>query len=161
VYRVKDMIGKSVVSAESGDRLGSIEDALFDEHELRLVGLVIGRGMLGGEHVLPYSDVQTVGGDTVLARTQRGLLAPREWHRSGAGATRSSGLRGRPIVTAGGRRLGEVSDLLVEETTGACTALEMSSSALGGLRSRRSILNPDGGMRVGPNAVVVPDPDAG
>jgi uncharacterized protein YrrD len=157
VYRVRDLIGKSVISAQSGDRIGSIREALVDEHDIRIVAFVIGRGALDGDHVLPYDDVQTFGGATVLARSGAGIMAPREWHRSGVSATRLSRLRGRPIVTKGGRRLGEFNDLIVNERSGACAAMEVVASTLGGLRQRRSLVDSNHGMRIGPHVVIVPD----
>ena len=98
MYRVSEIIGKTVVSAESGDRLGSVSDALVEEGGGRVVGLVLGSGVFAKEHVMPFHDVQTLGGDAVLARTDAGMLAPREWRKSGVKATRSSDLRGRAVV---------------------------------------------------------------
>lgn len=83
MYRVSDIIGKTVVSAETGNRLGSVSDALVDEGAARVVGLVLGSGVLAKEHVMPFEHVQTLGGDAVLARTDTGMLAPSEWRKSG------------------------------------------------------------------------------
>ena len=151
--RVSEIIGKTVVSAETGDRLGSISDALLDEN--RIVALVLGGGLLAKEHVLPFRDVQKLGGDTVLARTGTGMMGPREWRKAEAGASaRSSALRGKPVVTTAGRRVGHVNDLLVDDETGAFEELEISS---GGLRSRRTRLRASSEIRIGTDAVVVPN----
>lgn len=157
VHRVSDIIGKPVVSAESGDRLGSVSDALVEPEGVSVVGLVVGGGVLAKEHVLPFGDIQTLGGDTVLARTHAGVVAPREWRRGGVKATRSSKLRGRPVLTAGGEKLGEVSDLLVDEHTGAFDGLEISAHQLAGLRTKRSIVRARDQIRIGRDAVVVPE----
>ena len=152
MHRVSEIIGKTVVSAETGDRLGSIADALVDQG--RVVALVLGGGLLGKEHVLPFRDIQTLGGDTVLARTGSGMMDPREWRKAGTETARSSALRGKPVVTTGGRRLGHINDLLVDAQTGAFEELEVSS---GGLRSRRTRLRASTQIRIGADAVVVPE----
>jgi len=157
VHSVKALIGKPVISVESGDKLGNISDALLDDENVRLVGLVISGGMLGKEHVLPFDHVTTLGGDTVLVRSQAGIIGAREWKDSGVRATRSSTLKGRPVVTATGHRLGEISDLLVDGQTGAFDALEVASSDFGGLRTKRSQVRPGADIRIGPDAVVVPE----
>jgi hypothetical protein len=54
-----------------------------------------------------------------------------------------------------------VSDLLIDRETGALAALEIGQSDLGGLRKKRSQVHVSPDMRIGPDAVVVPDTAAG
>jgi uncharacterized protein YrrD len=157
MYRVSDIIRKPIVSAETGDRLGSVSDVLLEDGSISLVALVVSDGLLAKEQVLPLRDVKMLGGDTVLAHQQTGILDLGQWRQSGVKATRSSALRGKPVVTVSGHRLGEVSDLLVDEKTGAFSGLEVAKHDLGGLRTRRSIIQGSQEIRVGPDAVVVPD----
>lgn len=155
VQNVSELIGKPVISVDTGDKLGSVSDALLADSDVRLLALVIGGGMLGKEHVLPFRDVQTLGGDTILVRSQAGVVGAREWRESGAAATRSSTLKGRPVVTATGHRLGDVSDFVVDDLTGAFDALEVAATDFGGLRTKRSLIRPGAEIRIGPDAVVV------
>ena len=158
MYRVSQVIGKSVVSAETGDRLGSVSDALIEDGGRRIVGLVLESGLLAKQHVMPFDNIQTLGGDAVLVRTDAGMVGPREWRKSGVKATRSSELRGREVITAGGERLGMVSDLLVDEETGAFGAVEVAwGHRLVGLRSRHSLVPASTDFRIGRHAVIVPD----
>jgi len=77
--RVSDLLGKAVVSASSGERLGTVSDVLLDEVDHHMVGLVVRRGMMKTEHVLPSSAVQTFGRDTVVSRTGDALVSAKEW----------------------------------------------------------------------------------
>ena len=77
--RVSDLLGKAVVSASSGERLGTVSDVLLDETDHHMVGLVVRRGMMKSEHVLPSSAVQTFGRDTVVSRTADDLVSAKEW----------------------------------------------------------------------------------
>lgn len=154
---VSELIGKPVISVETGDKLGNVADALLADGDVRLVALVIGGGLLGKEHVLPFRDIQTLGGDTILVRSQSGVVGASEWRESGTRATRSSSLKGRPVVTATGHRLGDVSDFLIDDQTGAFDALEIAASDFGGLRTKRSLVRPGSEIRIGPDAVVVPE----
>lgn len=160
MYRLSEMIGKTVVSVESGEKLGTISDALLEPGEVRLMGLVLGHGMLGKEHVLPLDDVQTVGRDTVLARTHEHLIDPRDWKAREIDTTRTSTLRGRPVVSGAGERLGQVTDLLVDEHTGTFGGLEVETRSFGGLRHHRSIIPSTPVPRIGRDAIVVPEQPA-
>lgn len=157
MYRVSDMIGKPVVSTSSGDKLGTVSDALLDASAATVVGLIVRHGLIPKEHVLPLADVQRVGRDSVLARTEEHLMSSREWREGDLEATRSSALRGRRVVTAGGEQLGAVSDILIDEQTGDFGGIEVESLSLGGLRSRRTVLPAHTAPRIGPDVVVVRD----
>jgi uncharacterized protein YrrD len=78
--RVSEMLGKVVVSADNGEKLGTVSDVLIDETDHHLVGLVVRRGLMKSEHVLPSAAVQTFGRDTVVSRTGRDLVSAKEWN---------------------------------------------------------------------------------
>lgn len=157
MYRLSDMIGKPVVSTGSGDKLGTVSDALLDASAATVIGLVVRHGLVSKEHVLPLADVQTVGRDAVLARTDEHLMSSREWRNGEVEATRSSSVRGRRVVTAAGEHVGSVIDILVDEQTGGVAGIEVESHSFGGLRTRRSVLPADAAPRIGPDAVIVRD----
>ena len=76
--RAMDVIGKPVVTAASGERLGTVADLLLDDNDATVVGLVIRHGMLKGESVLPVSAVQTLGADAVVSRSNE-LISAKAW----------------------------------------------------------------------------------
>jgi uncharacterized protein YrrD len=156
MQHLRRVVGRTVISIETGNRLGSISDVLLDDGTLRVVGFVVGGGLLSQEQVLPFGEVKALAGDTVLAMPGATLVGAREWREQGAATVRISALAGRPLITAAGQRLGAVTDLLVDEQTAVVDALEVATSDLGGLRTRRSIVAATG-ARIGPHAVVVPD----
>jgi len=84
--RVTELLGKVVVSANSGERLGTVSDVLLDEIDHHLVGLVVRRGLMKSEHVLPSAAVQTFGRDTVVSRTSGDLVTAKEWRARPAAA---------------------------------------------------------------------------
>ena len=81
--RATDVIGKPVVSADTGRKLGTVADMLLDDTGRALVGLVIRHGVLRGEHVLSADDVQSLGTDAVVSRSDR-LITAKEWHQGHA-----------------------------------------------------------------------------
>lgn len=77
--RATDIIGKPVVSADTGRKLGTVGDLLLDDSGCALAGLVIRHGALRSEDVLSADQVQSFGADTVVSRSDR-LIAAKEWH---------------------------------------------------------------------------------
>jgi len=76
--RATDVIGRPVVSADTGRKLGRVSDLLLDDAGREIVGLVVKHGALRGEDVLPASAVNSLGPDAVVSRTDA-LIDGREW----------------------------------------------------------------------------------
>jgi len=77
--RATDVIGKAIVSADSGRKLGTVGDLLFDDSSRALIGLVVRHGLLHKEEVLSADQVQSFGADAVVSRSDQ-LISAREWH---------------------------------------------------------------------------------
>ena len=76
--RATDVIGKPVVSADTGKKLGTVGDLLLDDSGRTLVGLVVRHGVLRSEDVLSVDQVQSLGADAVVSRSDR-LITAKEW----------------------------------------------------------------------------------
>jgi uncharacterized protein YrrD len=76
--RATDVIGRPVVSADTGRKLGTVGDLLLDDGGTEIVGLVVRHGRLKGEDVLPAASVHSLGPDAVVSRGDE-LIDGREW----------------------------------------------------------------------------------
>ena len=77
--RATELIGKAVVSANTGERLGTVSDLLLDDAGTGLVGFVLRHGLMKSEDVLPADAVQTLGTDVIVSRTGD-LIGAQEWN---------------------------------------------------------------------------------
>jgi uncharacterized protein YrrD len=77
--RATDLLGKSVVSSDTGEKLGTVSDLLLDDRGDRVLGLVVKHGFMKTEDVLPAAAVQTLGRDAVVSRSSSALISGREW----------------------------------------------------------------------------------
>jgi uncharacterized protein YrrD len=155
MQKLSGIVGKSIVTADTGQRLGQTADVLFDSDRTHVIGLVVSGGWFKNEAVLPYEHVHALGGDAVIARGTGHLMDAKEWKQSGRGVQRSSALTGKPIVTATGERLGVVSDIAVDPESGAVRAIEVRSPKAGGLLTRRAMMPAETGIKVGRDFLVV------
>jgi uncharacterized protein YrrD len=153
MWKVTQLVGKSIVSGNSGERLGEVADVLLDAASHQVVGLVVAGGILTAEQVLPYAEVQTLGTDAVIARSSTGLITAKEWHAQPVVAMRTSALRKMRVLTTSGRAVGDVRDILLDEN-GMVDALEVSGA---GLLRRRSTVPSSPGLTIGSDAVLIPD----
>jgi uncharacterized protein YrrD len=84
--RATELIGKPVVAADTGEKLGTVGDLLLDGGNGNLVGLVLRHGMMKSEDVMPATAIQTLGADAIVSRSSE-LIPAKEWrHRRDASA---------------------------------------------------------------------------
>jgi uncharacterized protein YrrD len=156
MQRASDLIGKPIISLDRGEKIGSVSDVLVDTAQARAIGLVIDGGMLHGERVLPYEDVQVLGRDVLIVRSGAGALEAQAWKQRGLTATRATKLRRRRVITRSGRELGSIGDLYLDDT-GTVTGNDVERSGFAGVVRHRSRLLHTSDIAVGEDAVVVPE----
>lgn len=93
--RALDVIGRPVVSADTGKRLGVVGDLLLDDDGHHLLGLVVTHGAFRGEDVLLVESVQSLGTDAVVSRTDT-LVTARAWRNRDRPADASGGAGREP-----------------------------------------------------------------
>jgi uncharacterized protein YrrD len=87
--RATELIGKPIISAEGGEKLGTVADLLLDDVSHGLVGVVVAHGVLKNEEVLPADAVQSFGRDAVVSRSAE-LITARDWRESHRATARPS-----------------------------------------------------------------------
>ena len=78
--RATDLIGKPIVSADGGKKLGTVGDLLLDDRGHEVLGLVVRHGRFKSEDVLSATSIQSVGPDAVVSRSDE-LIGPSEWRQ--------------------------------------------------------------------------------
>src|SRR3954451_24867753 len=72
------VIGKPVVTFDSGERVDTVKDVLFDQETNRIVGLLVDEGgFFSKARVVRWQDVEALGPDAVIIHT-RGMLMSAE-----------------------------------------------------------------------------------
>jgi uncharacterized protein YrrD len=80
VQRTSELQGRAIVSADAGAKVGSVSDVLIDERSGRIAGLVVGgAGLFGKERVLPYEEIQVMGPDAIVVKSQQSIVDARTW----------------------------------------------------------------------------------
>ncbi len=115
LMRGADLIGRPVVSSETGNAIAEIRDVVFDASRGAITGFTLRkRGFLGirMKQVLPISAVVAVGTDAVMVTRADSLFEADE--APGDMATeRSANVIEDRVITESGRVLGIVRDVIV------------------------------------------------
>jgi uncharacterized protein YrrD len=155
MHRVSELLGKPIISAESGERVGKVADVLLDGESRNVLGLVVGGGLLAAEQVLPFEHVQTLGVDTVVVRNASGLIGRKEWRTQATPAIRFADLRGRPVFTSKGRGLGAIRDVHLTDGSSRIEGFEVGGGPSAGVVRMNSVDLIQDDVAIGPDAVIV------
>jgi uncharacterized protein YrrD len=156
MQRTSELIGKPIVSADRGERIGTVDDVLLDGERRRAIGLVVHGGVLAAERVLPYDQVQVLGRDAIIAASHAGIIDAESWRRRRLVTTRVSSLRSRRVITRSGRELGALRDVYLDQS-GAIGAYDVERSGFAGLVHHRARLPLTEDVAIGDDAVIVSD----
>lgn len=154
--RLNAMIGKPIVSTDTGESGGSVEDVLLDGSHRRVVGVLLAGRMLSRQRVLPFEDLRTVGVDTLIARTLSTVRDGKDWLHDGYPAHRWTAIRGKRVVTADGADVGTLHDLVADVNTGDIVALEVASASRRGRTAQPAVVHDAGGVPLTNDVVVIP-----
>jgi uncharacterized protein YrrD len=98
IKRATGLIGKPVISTSGGEMLGKVADLLLDDATHRLAGIVVARGILKSEEVLPADAVQSFGRDAVVSNSAE-LIGARDWREGHDPSTHATGRTEPPSRT--------------------------------------------------------------
>jgi len=146
---LKDM---PVVSMADGAKLGTVKDVMFDPSKLRAARLIL--VMAGGESLLPFGSVRSIGADAIMVETtttSSGLTM------EGAlqGLCGLDDLVGLPILSGEGTHLGQLTDVAIDPGDGHITGLAVHRGGLLGIGGTRVTIEGSAIRGIGPKFVTV------
>ena len=132
LVRATEISGLPVVSITEGEAVADIKDVLYSPDEGRVVGFTLNKrgGLFAGplKTALPIESVHAIGRDAVMVQAATSLDEPDTAEVvSAKHAPRN--VIGNAVLTDGGDRLGEVTDLIVE--IGVVNSADTAGSVVG------------------------------
>jgi uncharacterized protein YrrD len=153
----KDLEGLAVVDVSGGRKLGAVSDFVISPSDGRVLAITLRGGLFGGGgSYVAAGDVRSIGPDALTVEGDQVVRPESEMPddlREARDASKS--LAGKKVVTENGTLLGTVSDYLVDESALRVTGLTIG----GGLLSGEDALAADRVVSVGPDALIVTDPE--
>ena len=123
--------GRKVVSTDTADTIGQLHSFIVDPDTKRVVALTLRKTPAAGS-VLPWSDITGFGGDAITAAGQHLLVEPDQ--QLIALDDKSHTLVGKQVLTIAGYRIGAISDVDFDPTTGAINTLLLAEQNVDGHR---------------------------
>lgn len=108
----RELMGLAVVTLTGGERLGRIDDVVFQADSGKIAGFLVDRGgMFSKSKFLAAAQVRGLGTDALTITGEEALT---EAAPMGAGETAAKSLEGRPVLNQSGTILGKVAGIAVD-----------------------------------------------
>ncbi len=157
----KDIIGKPVVSYDSGEKTETVVDLIFDQQDNRLLGFLIDeKGWFSNAKVLPLNSVQAIGLDAVIVPSSDAIVSSSQCEVIHKILDRNNILNGTRIMTTDGRDLGTLVDFYFDEKTGIVEGYETSGGLFADAYSGRSFIPAPQTLKIGEDVAFVPSETA-
>ncbi len=152
-----DLLGKVIVTYDTGEKIERVQDLIFDETSNRLLGLLVSEGgLLRQARVVPFSKLQAIGPNAVIVPSKSAVTTARSVPEIRAILKRNNILRGTRIFTVNGRDLGTIIDLYFDDQTGAIEGYEVSGGLFADAYSGRSFVPASHALKIGEDVAFVP-----
>jgi uncharacterized protein YrrD len=152
----REVLGKRVVAADTGDRLGRVADLILDERRNHVIGFVLASRWRHNARVLPFGEVEAIGPDAVLARTRASAVRPKDVTDIARSGGHAQVLAGKHVMTDDGRRLGSLVDVWFDDRSGEIGGYAVATRRFGGFVTRRLFMPAPETMTVGKDFALVP-----
>lgn len=155
---VKSLKGIAVVSIEQGEKVGMVDNVLFDLDPKRVIAFkLIKPGLLrSGGFILPMGDVESIGPDAVMIRN-RDRIREQKGDRDYQNRPDLTTLSKLRVVTQDGTYVGTLATVQFEPKTGLITQLEVSGGGFMDRLRRNQIVDVAEAISIGTDVVVIPD----
>ncbi len=156
-----ELKGRGVVALSNAEKIGQVDDVLFDAEFRQVLGFRVKKGgLLGQTEALPRDSVTSIGADALTVPSPDAMNDQERFAVLAHAATLSQVERTK-VVTEGGELLGTIAHLEIDDDARKVTAYALSSSLMERvMRHEEAFVKADevirlgeGGIMVVPNAV--------
>lgn len=151
----RDLIGKPIVLLTTGEIVSKVRDVLIDPDTFAIAALVLPGKLLSRQTmVLPRGVIQLFGQDVILIKSNEAMPRDDSLSHVASLLAVSAEMKGRPIVTEQGVRLGIMDDVIVDPT-GKVVAYHLSKVFVSGPLAQSRQIPLQATRSLGPDLIIV------
>jgi len=155
----RSLIGKPVITLDSGTEIGQTHDVVYNPREGRLIGFTLlqGAGLFsrGDTYWLPAEDIHALGEDAVTIQNADHIMRV-EGDVNDYAAQAGDHVLGKRLMTEDGKFLGAIDDVLIERTSKNVTAYEVSGGVFQDMYKGQTDVPIKTVTSIGRDVVIVP-----
>ena len=114
MYRINQLLGKTVINQATGERLASVDDVVLSEDSRLVIALLLkGNGLLAKPQVVRWGAVQSIA-DVIVVRAAEAFVPLNQDAMIADLHKRNNKITGLPLIGMDGQRVGTVRDIYID-----------------------------------------------
>ena len=156
-----EIIGKSVIAFDTGEKFETVLDLIFDQNSNRILGLLVDEaGWFSTSNVIPLNSVQSIGPDAIIVPSKSVEVPANQIQEIARVLEHNNIMKGTKIVSTDGRDLGKMIDLYFDEHSGEIEGYEVSGGLFADAYTGRSFVPAPETLKIGKDVAFVPSETA-
>ncbi len=154
--QANELKGRAVVVLSNAEKVGQVEDVLFDAPFRQVLGFRVKKGgLLGKTEALPRESVTSIGADALTVPSQE-MINDETRFAQLAGAATLSQVTGTKVVTESGQLLGTISQLEIDDDAHSVMADVLSASLVERvMRHQEEVVQAGEVVRLGEGGIMI------
>ena len=160
MLRGSDIMKRSVIAQDTGERVGRVEDLVIDRAGRRVLGIVVAeKTLIGSDKVVAWPAIRSLGMDNIIIDSTASVLKKSEIPELAEAMDDGYVILGSRLQTTGGRELGKIDSFFFDPETGEVVGFELTGGPNKLRESGSSFLPTPPNLQVGKDYSFV-DPSA-
>ncbi|MEF2279696.1 PRC-barrel domain-containing protein [Deinococcus sp. YIM 134068] len=153
----KELLGRPIIAIESGEKIETVRDLVFDHQANEVLGLLVDEGgWFRAAKVVPFEAIRSIGEDAIMIGSPEEITSTREDGRLADVLDSKTSLVGMTLLTTDGQNLGKIADVFFDERTGQVEGYEATGGIFSDLSSGRTFVPAPENVQIGQDAAIVP-----
>jgi len=156
VLKAKSVIGKNILTLDTGSKLDKVKDVVIDPQGRAVVALVVDEGgFMSDSRVVPIDEIASFGKDAVVIQSDASVVRVNDRQELRDYVDSDETILGKKVYTTEGEDQGSINDVYFDEQSGAVVGYEISGGMLGDVSKGTSYLATDEITNVGSDVIYV------
>jgi uncharacterized protein YrrD len=156
-----EIIGKSVIAFDTGEKFETVLDLIFDQNSNRILGFLVDEaGWFSTSNVITLTSVQSIGPDAIIVPSKSAEIPASQIQEIDRVLEHNNIMKGTKIVSTDGRDLGKMIDLYFDEHSGEIEGYEVSGGLFADAYTGRSFVPAPETLKIGKDVAFVPSETA-
>lgn len=157
MIKAKELLGRPIIAIDSGERIETTRDVVFDHQANEVLGLLVDEGgWFRAAKVVPFGAIRSIGEDAIMVDSADSVTSTREDGRLADVLESNVSLSGMTLLTTDGQNLGKIADVFFDEHTGRVEGYEATGGIFSDLSSGRTFVPAPENVQIGHDAAIVP-----
>ncbi len=154
--KARDIIGLPVITFDRGVKVADVHDLIIDPEMRQVLALVMDeKAMFHSARAIPFGRISAIGSDAVIIPDGKAVIDV-DRDKVLKRLYNNQTVRGLRVLTDDGRKLGEVSDMLIDDKTGEIKGYHVSIGRMLSMGQGTKWLPADSVLNMGQRVMYVP-----